>query len=70
LRAGRLRRAAAPDLRVRGAVRAGDRHAIRHQGRLAAYARQICGSGSYDVLDQLFVGNAGPGYVRIRFACS
>jgi hypothetical protein len=37
---------------------------------LAAYARQICGSGSYDVLDQLFVGNAGPGYVRIRFACS
>jgi hypothetical protein len=37
---------------------------------LAAYARQICGSSGYDVLDQLFVGEAGPGYVRIRFACS
>jgi hypothetical protein len=37
---------------------------------LAAYARQICGSGSYDVLDQLFVGEAGPSYVRIRFGCS
>ena len=37
---------------------------------LAAYASQICGQGSYNVLDQLFVGDAGPGYVRIRFGCS
>lgn len=37
---------------------------------LAAYAGQICGRDGYDVLDQLFVGEAGPGYVRIRFACS
>ncbi|HEX2113670.1 MAG TPA: hypothetical protein VHM01_04620 [Alphaproteobacteria bacterium] len=37
---------------------------------LAAYAAQICGRGDYDVLDQLFVGEAGPSYVRIRFACS
>ena len=36
---------------------------------LAAYAAQICGGG-YDVLSQLFVGEAGPGYVRIRFACT
>jgi hypothetical protein len=36
---------------------------------LAAYALQICGGG-YDVLDQIFVGEAGPSYVRIRFACS
>ena len=37
---------------------------------LAAYASQICGTGGYDVLDQLFVGEKGPGYVSIRFACS
>jgi hypothetical protein len=37
---------------------------------LAAYASQICGRDGYDVLDQLFVGDAGPGYVRIRFACT
>jgi hypothetical protein len=37
---------------------------------LAAYAQRICGRDGYDVLDQLFVGDAGPGYVRIRFACS
>ena len=36
---------------------------------LAAYAAQICGGG-YAVLDQVFVGEAGPSYVRIRFACS
>ena len=37
---------------------------------LAAYAAQVCGSGGYNVLDQLFVGEAGPSYVRFRFACS
>jgi len=37
---------------------------------LAAYAQQICGKDGYDVLDQIFVGEAGPSYVRIRFACS
>jgi hypothetical protein len=37
---------------------------------LDAYAGRICGSVGYDVLDQLFVGEAGPGYVRVRFACS
>jgi hypothetical protein len=36
---------------------------------LAAYAAQICGGG-YNVLDQIFVGEAGPSYVRVRFACS
>jgi hypothetical protein len=37
---------------------------------LEAYASQICGAVGYDVLDQIFVGEYGPGYVRIRFACS
>jgi hypothetical protein len=37
---------------------------------LAAYAERICGRAGYDVLDQLFVGEAGPGYVRIRFTCA
>lgn len=37
---------------------------------LAAYAQRICGSDGYAVLDQLFVGEAGPSYVRIRFGCS
>jgi hypothetical protein len=36
---------------------------------LAAFAAQICGGG-YDVLDQIFVGEAGPSYVRVRFACT
>ena len=39
---------------------------------LAAYASQICGSDpyGYTVLDEVFVGEAGPSYVRIRFACT
>jgi hypothetical protein len=37
---------------------------------LDAYAGRICGGAGYDVLDQIFVGNYGPGYVRIRFACA
>jgi hypothetical protein len=37
---------------------------------LRGYAAQICGGSGYDVLDQLFVGDYGPSYVRIRFACS
>jgi hypothetical protein len=37
---------------------------------LNAYASQICGSAGYDVLDQVFVGDYGPSYVRIRFACA
>jgi hypothetical protein len=37
---------------------------------LAAYAGQICGREGHEVLDQVFVGEAGPSYVRIRFACS
>ena len=40
------------------------------QADLAAYAQQICGGSGYNVLDQLFVGEAGPSYVRIRFGCS
>lgn len=37
---------------------------------LATYAQRICGRDGYDILDQLFVGDAGPSYVRIRFACA
>lgn len=37
---------------------------------LAAYAARICGEDGYNVLSQLFVGEAGPSYVHIRFACS
>jgi hypothetical protein len=37
---------------------------------LAAYAGQVCGESGYDVLDQIFVGEGGPSYVRVRFACS
>jgi hypothetical protein len=37
---------------------------------LAAYAENICGPGGYEVLEQLFVGEVGPNYVRIRFGCS
>jgi hypothetical protein len=37
---------------------------------LDAYASRICGSAGYDVLDQVFVGEYGPSYVRFRFACS
>ena len=37
---------------------------------LRGYAAQICGDRGYDMLDQIFVGDYGPSYVRIRFACS
>jgi hypothetical protein len=37
---------------------------------LDAYAAQICGKGDYEMLDTLFVGDLGPSFVRIRFACS
>jgi hypothetical protein len=37
---------------------------------LRDYARQICGRGGHKVLDQLLVGEGGPNYVRVRFACS
>lgn len=37
---------------------------------LASYAQRICGSDGYEILDQVFVGDAGPSYVRVRFACT
>jgi hypothetical protein len=37
---------------------------------LQAYASQICGAVGYKVLDRIFVGEYGPSYVRIRFACA
>jgi hypothetical protein len=37
---------------------------------LQAYASQICGAAGYEVLDQIFVGEYGPSYLRIRFACA
>jgi hypothetical protein len=37
---------------------------------LDAYAAEICGTAAYETLDTLFVGDLGPSFVRIRFACS
>lgn len=37
---------------------------------LEAYATRICGADGYEILDQIFVGDYGPSYVRIRFACA
>jgi hypothetical protein len=37
---------------------------------LGAYAVRICGEAGYTILDQIFVGDFGPSYVRIRFACA
>jgi hypothetical protein len=34
------------------------------------YAALVCGGRGYDVLDQVFVGEAGPSYARFRFACT
>lgn len=36
---------------------------------LHEYASLACGGRDYRVLEQMFVGEAGPSYARYRFAC-
>jgi hypothetical protein len=36
---------------------------------LRDYASLACGGHDYKMLDQVFVGVAGPSYARYRFAC-